>query len=232
MYGRKRSYSQSNSGPNYPGTPVRKYGPTRADFKKPQPFVTKAQLYKAIAKTEELKYWDTTSSGGGPENSTSSGTLKDLTLISQGTTSATRVGDKIMGKRLRIRGEVTSSGLNNVVRIIVFRWMVDDTADAPQMNEILEPAQVGTALSPYAPYNSSLRNRFQILYDKNIAVQATVGTLSKLVKIDLKLAKQQVNYQYGANTGQYHYYLAHISDDSVTSYPTIIWNCRLYFTDS
>lgn len=212
----------------YKGTPVRSYGPSRRDA--PLSNIQKQQVVKLIANKTEVKYFDT---NVGASNVSTAGTFYNLSDITQGASDITRIGDTALPKTLQIRHIIVGADVPaNVMRMIIFRWMMNTASDVPGVDEILEVGSSGQyTLAAYSFHN---RDRFNVLLDKtwvtnpNAAAENNVQHHTEF----MKMAKKPIKYQAGTVDGQFKILMLIISDSSAITHPTIQFTSRLTYTDS
>lgn len=220
----KESQSQSMQ---YPGTPVRQYGPTRKDFKNNH-LVTKDQLRRALATKTELKFFDTNPSA---TSITTAAVIFSLSDVTQGVTDNTRVGDTLLPKRLYIKMNFVGADVPaNIMRVVIFRWNMSTVSDVPGLSEILE----STAQPVLAPFAQDNRQRFTMLYDRTWVLNpnAASQTNSIVAMKTLKLAKKPIQFNAGTVDGMFKIYALFVSDSGAITHPTVAFSSRLNYTDS
>lgn len=93
----------------------------------------------------------------------------------QGTTSVTRLGDKIELKELHLRvyfqmpnyDGVHATDTKTAIRMIVFQWYENTTFRFPTVADIVKVSSAGGNAQQFtAPYNHVQQSLYQILYDK------------------------------------------------------------------
>lgn len=168
-----------------------------------------------------------------------SGNVAALTTISQGQTSTTRIGTKVLGTSLEVMFSIAPSTVASPTattiecRIVIFIWK-DDTV--PTQLTVYDPiiATVGNAGNiPHVPFNSDWRAKRKILYSENFVsnwqfqlvggvVQGNVATpgldMHRKLVIPLTKLKNRLNsieFQPGMSTiGVNHIYMIMTSSDA------------------
>jgi len=107
------------------------------------------------------------------------GDIYPLTIISQGTTSITRVGDKVTGSSIEINYVIYPASPATVlgyfpsrefiVRIIIFIWK-DDSAPTPA--DLIDYPPGSTISVPIYPLNHDKKVKRKVLYDKTHTLYA------------------------------------------------------------
>lgn len=101
----------------------------------------------------------------GTDQPNFNGGILDMTpLPTQGTGASQRVGDHIKMKNMFFNYYLTSGGIQEEVRIIVFQYKINTV---PVVADILNATYINSVYSPIAPYNMDNYNNktFTVLYD-------------------------------------------------------------------
>jgi hypothetical protein len=175
-------------------------------------------------KTEaQLKSYDQ----GITASVSTTGSIGPLTTIIQGTTDTQRIGDMVEVVKTTVNGSFANSttDITNVIRLIIFRWMQDDTGSVPVVADILQGSGV------YNNYNrDNLRaKKFIVLNDiiKGTSLQGpAVAVFQGSFKQDFRIKFQAAT---SAATSQI-YYLA-ISDSGAVNHPTLNMIHRTWYID-
>lgn len=160
------------------------------------------------------------------------GTMSNaLCTPAQGDAYNERIGDRIEPQSLRLRLGFISAGTTNMIRLIVFRWKVDNNMDAPSPADLLVSGYVGTAMAPIAPIlqTQTAKDNFTILMDKTVFLSETTREtfyLDKTIKL-----RGRIGFNAGATTGNGHLYCLAISDDGAVSYPTANLTTEIKYKD-
>ncbi len=194
------------------GAPVNQAAPPRV----PAPVMLK-----------EPKYIDTSAVATAAP---STGVFASLSATVNGTTDITRIGDQIELHSLEFRFSITVADSSNLVRVIVFQWLADDTSDVPSASKLLQ--------APGAqPYNSAINHdnssKLTILYDKVIptATYYPVKHESVLIALDRSPVRKILKYAAGASTGNNMIYLFMCSDSGPSPHPSVDYYARVNFYD-
>lgn len=189
----------------------------------------------AVFKTQvEEKYIDTASTGISVDYT---GSLGLFTMPSAGTGVSGRVGDVITITRLEFKYSIVIADTTNLVRVVLFKWNNDDASFTPGVTDIIQGGDNTTAYAALFRYSwdHSRAKDFEILYDKchqltSQGEQAQVHQVQLWGKGLGSNSKIQLNS--GATTGLGRYGLLYISDSAAVSHPTLIYTCRLTYTDA
>jgi len=182
----------------------------------------------------EPKYLDTLSLA----NSIGSGaTIFGLSIIPQGDTQSTRVGDFAQPLRLIFNYSLytVNSDIVTTVRLIFFRWHVHSAFGAPNVVNLLEAPGSSNVLSHI---NFQYQNDFDILWDRQyqasgITTAPTVNSNFGATGLEIPLgAHHEIEFALGATTGTDNLYLLAISDSALTPFPILNFSTRLYFEDT
>jgi len=178
-----------------------------------------------IQQNAETKSFDT----GFGSSVDSTGVITKISTIPQGDTDSTRDGDQANVFSIELRGSlaIPSTGdQTNVLRIICFRWMQDDSSAGPAgVTDILQ------TLTPYSPYDRDnfRAKKFLVLHDELVGASIT-GPAVRI--FSFKLDKQfRIGYQATATTGTSNVYIASISDSGASVHPVVSWVSRVWFKD-
>jgi len=195
------------------------------------------KVVKNITKKEvEVKYLDTASqwsaAGQDPASVTSNASLTVVTMPSQGTTGVTRIGDQIYVKSLQISLVSEPLSYSTNYRVMFIRWLVDDTAEVPVVNDILDGtgSHYGYQSLQGVPYNTAAaKPKYQVLYDRMHNINLSAKTKLQ-TRFNLKINKR-IDFQEGTQTGVGNIYCLLFSDLSVSSNKVVYQISRVYYTD-
>lgn len=156
------------------------------------------------------------------------GTVTDLTNIPQGTTDEYRIGDKVYLRSLRLNYQIKAADSVNYMRVAVFQWTDNTTAD-PTPTDLLQNVATYPIISPW--YHDRIQaGVIKVLYDKVHYLDSDDSEAIAFVKINRGL-RRHVQYVGGGPQGVNKLYLFTISDSGVVSHPTITYYTKLQFTD-
>lgn len=104
-----------------------------------------------------------------------------LNGVAQGTDFTQRIGRKTLMKSLLVRWGVTNNGVGgdgsgDIMRLMVIYDMQSNSA-APSAGDILQSAS-----DVYSPLNLNNRDRFKVLFDRNITLNSFVATVTPTVQ--------------------------------------------------
>lgn len=123
-------------------------------------------IHRMINAAKETQYFDTIPSDGAEVNLT--GTLTQLTTITQGDGSQQRLGNKIMLGGLRYTGWYVSESTAaadtiHAIRTLIFRWKPDTAVDTPTLAKLFEETNDNQS---FLIGDRESRNKFDVIYDK------------------------------------------------------------------
>ncbi len=178
--------------------------------------------------TKYIPHWYT------PTQVDTTGMMYSLSMVSQGLTSTTRVGDSIRIQHIELRGCVllNSADATANVRVMVVRDL-DGYGTAPTPADVLETTQ--SVAAPFSPTRFSRRSRFSVLYDELFALQAAAagGTCSQVFAFE---SAHQGHVLYlgtaaqAASDGKGTIYVLAVSDED-TNKPYVSFYANVLFTD-
>jgi len=191
-----------------------KKGNTKTNQKQPS-------VVKMLRNLKQIKWY---TGAGTLTSSSSTMSFVDLTTPAQGTASNQRIGTSINLREVLIKGNVIVGDTTNVVRFLVFRWLVDNNSDVPGADELFDSAtDVYSGTTRYDP------KRYKILFDKMYLLNAYHP--SRLMDIKIDLGDSLATFSSGTS-GQNHVYCATISDSTAIPHPTLAWSYQLQWRDS
>lgn len=178
---------------------------------------------------KEPKYVDTSNIATAASSTL---TVISVSATTNGTTDITRIGDQIElhSLELKLSATVSSSDGSNLVRILVFQWLADDTTDPPTAAKVLQ----SSAGQPYnSPFNHDNSAKLVVLYDKLLATSTyyPVKHDSVLISLGQSPVRRVVKYSAGASTGNNNIYIAFCSDSGPAPHPTVDSYARINFYD-
>jgi len=197
---------------------------------KPQYVAVKKLIDQADAKKTEKHYVDISSGGASISYS---GTLIDLTVVAQGSTDSTRIGDSINLKSVQMKWTWSLGTTPNTVRLIVFQWFGDANVDAPEASEILQGSFVGGVGAPHAPYTKdSVGFKCQVVFDEvQLLDTYRPSQLGSFMITADKFRHKKIQYNGGGTTAVANsIWVLFISDDAAPTYPSIVYVQRTRFT--
>jgi hypothetical protein len=180
-------------------------------------------VHEKLKKEAQLKSYDQ----GITVAVSTTGSIGPLTTIIQGTTDTQRIGDMVEVVKTTINGSFANSSTDttNVIRLIIFRWMQDDTTSVPVIADILQ----GTGVYNMYHRDNLRAKKFIILNDvmRGTSLQGpAVSVFQGGFKQDFRIKFQAAT---SAATSQI-YYLA-ISDSGAVNHPTLNLIHRTWYID-
>lgn len=184
----------------------------------------------------EAKYFLTVGSTAVTYN----GTLVRLSSVPQSagaSNDTTRIGDAIQPTSLQLNytfyniGAPGANPYESDCRVIVFRWLVDDSLTAPTAGLIVN--SVGGVSSAISTFNHDQRGNFEVLYDKlHLISNSTLQPTNKPVRASIKVNSKKIQYVAGATNGLSNIYLMIIGDSDTATDPYFGYYAQLNFTDN
>lgn len=174
----------------------------------------KREVKTLLARRTELKYLADAQS----PNVSTSGFIKKVSQIAQGSDTGNRIGDTIHARSLELHGNILRGDASNFVRIIVFQWRVSDST-APVVGDIL-----GNASRWWDGYNGDKRSYYTILWDKTFAMSQNGS--NDVVVFKKKIYKRmatRMEFENGSSTapGTHMLYYMLLSDSGAIGHPLV-----------
>lgn len=186
---------------------------------------------RIIERATEDKHWFT-NSGTSALSFYANGTLIPLSQVPQGNSDATRVGDQIQAKHLRVAVRLVGQGTNvaTVMRVIIFRWKPLSTSTLPLPQTIIyetmaqDYQSVLSALDPKVIPSQAL-----ILADHSVYVDQPyeVGDGFKIFNLPLRFEQVYTGDTYCTNA----LYLLLIAQGA-TSASSYVYNSQFTYKDA
>lgn len=196
----------------------------------------------------EHKYIDTQFVYGPPplgEHVSTDGIFSRFTLVPQGYTDGTRIGDKMTGTSLQLKicqytpGIADSTQTIVWFRVIIFIWK-DDTQ--PEIEDILQKGTGDMAVFPHLwPFNHDKKVKRKLIFDQTYSQYADCSPtdttytgcqdpnifINKYIPLRKYGSLATVNFQGGIGTGVNHIYLLLLNNvDPENS--SSAWNTAVY----
>lgn len=211
----------------------------------------KTQVKRMIGRQIEDKHFYYGGTGG---IDAAAGSITDMSLVPQGVTQISRVGDTITLKRIDIRFQLESADSallpidnHGTIRCIVFRWEDNSSVAAPIVTDVLTPYSALDYI--VANYNADniQSGKVKILYDRLVTLfnQATytgsavayyqsVASVQNrhVVLYGKRLGKKRVYFNGGGTTGKDKIYIMFISDSTANPHPAVQWQSLLTYSDA
>lgn len=220
--------------------------------------VQKKEVDRKINRKIETKLFNEGSSIYGQDLLVdNNGTIHDLsTMMAANMGPDLREGHEVILQKVIFNCEVQASSSVlfsndawNTVRIILFRWREDTSAQVPLMSNILDTTSSSVCYSTQFPYNYKEREKYHILYDKVVKVSQTPlanGSTAYLAyagmditrQINVKLYGKKLGakkIQFNDLTGPHGYnklYALFCSDSTTTPDPIVNWNTQVFYKDA
>jgi len=151
-------------------------------------------------------------------------TFNKVSTVGPGTGNAQRIGNKIHAKHISLRGTIILADTSNVVRVILFKWLMNDGSDAPGAAEILtETTDPQSNLVPLKP------SRFKVLKDQVFHLDTAHIVRTFIWKIKLEY---DLTFDPSTNTGIGQLYYLILSDSGAVPNPAYDINTQLVYVDS
>lgn len=198
----------------------------------------KKKIEKTLLQMHEPKYYyQTVYNGVEMANDTP---VVQLTQPTVGNNADEREGDKIFHEHLKIRAVVTKEADNGdeLCRILIIRWKMDNAHDTPVLADIVESTLFGTANCVQAPYtvDHSRRAKFEVIWDKQFVMTQQNGPASVLAKkmfIAQVPLKRMFKFEDAGQTGQGNLYAFCLSNYTAAARasPILMLQTVLQFRD-
>jgi hypothetical protein len=176
---------------------------------------------------------------------TSSGTVQVLTSITQGAKRTERIGDKVLLRRLAIRGLIYPNAMTSwgCIRLVLVKWFGDSV---PNASDIIEGIS-GTGLSIFYPVGTRVEAGFEVLWDKTfkyVKYDKTEQYFGDYAVVpfeyfydfmDETLRMRRINFVGGSpSSGDGHLYLLAVGTDPglpINVAPYLTWVSTVYYSD-
>lgn len=186
----------------------------------------KIQVKRLIGKRIESKRADTTLVS---TSITSASFFSLANMPAQGDAYNERSGDEILIEKFQWRLNIVAADPTNVVRVIVFRWNLNNATTTPTLADILE----GANATDYLEYQGGVENKYNILSDRTYAL-STAGVPSRIVQgtcYGKKLGRKKIGFNQGLITGMGQIYIMFMSDSAIAAHPTVAGSYSLVYSD-
>lgn len=218
-----------------------KLNPSKVEIVKSHKPLAKAvkQEIKSLVKNQmkgESKWYVTV----GSTSATYNGTLVRLSSVPQSagaSNDTTRIGDALQPTSLQLNYTFYNIGAPGVnpyesdIRVVVFRWLVDDSLSAPTAGLIVN--STGGLSAAISTFNHDQRGNFEVLYDKlHLCSNSTLNPTNKPVRTSIKVNSKMIKYVAGATNGLNNIYLLVIGDSDTAVDPYFGYYAQLNFQDN
>lgn len=192
----------------------------------------KRQVIRAIKSKEELKFFDTVLSNASINLA---GRTDVLTLIPQGVTDITRVGDYATLEDLELRFFFGTGDSTNELRIVLWQYFENTILQTPGSVVILEDGAAGVANTPEVNSQYQLPrkpNSYKILKDWTIDLSDQARPNGHFVYKHKFDVRKKINFNQAVTTGYNHVCLTILSDSAAAPNPSVTYTSRIRFTDA
>jgi len=167
---------------------------------------------------------------------TGGGTLYALSVIPQGAGQSQRMANTVKFKRLVLNFSLYLANTDIVTtsRLIVFRWIPNNSTTAPGVGSILQNPSVAQVFS-HLDFEG--QQNYVILWDQTFHQSGGASTpcsTSNMGMFNLRIplgSNPCINYNNATTTGTDTLYMLSISDSSLTPFPELSFNLRVYYDD-
>lgn len=191
---------------------------------KKKTYVTKAQVKRMIARKAELKYFDLVQTATGVS---SSGSVWDLSAMTQAAGLNHRIGDEITTVWLEIQFASAIADSTNFMRYVVFIWNNDTAGVTPTLAAVLANGNDAQTLQHVVTNAKDTIVLLDVVHKLSAVSNPTERT-----RHIIGLKNKIIEYTDNATTGNKHLYLAAVSDSTAVAHPTVEFASRLAFRDS
>lgn len=189
--------------------------------------VIKTEIVKYDKKGRELKYFLGYQTYLRMPNNSSPFCIS---TIAQGDTDNLRDGRRIFPTSLTLHWDAyADKNVGAGVRVIVFRWLSDNTTYTPTAGMILNDS--GTPRHVLSPYATEYRNQYNILYDKFVRCGYVTAGASHQGDFTTIPLKKSIDYVGTSTAGKNQIYLMIVSDDAAATAPYVSCYYQLNYTD-
>lgn len=199
----------------------------------------KTQVKRLIGKRTEQKYFDLTYTYTQVDRA---GILNVLSNVPQGVAQQQRVGDRITMKSLELRitlyynGSLVAYNTTHNVRVLLFRWTINNAGAPPIMSNIFQYAGAGgdyrNTVSPIN-WQTHAQKDIVVLHDRIYSVGAQ--DKAPVIQFKRKRIRGNVDFDIGASTGEGQLYLMVLADDATGAHTPSVQAqavARLHYTDA
>lgn len=173
----------------------------------------KSQVKALLKGVQQLKYFNTSAS---LQLIDWAGAVVRLSSTIQGNGDTQRNGDTIKCTSLTLsynirNPSVLAPSLEQVVRVIVFRWLPADIT-GPVMADILQNTASESAI--FTQYNDDRREQFEVLYDKTHKVASEQNGFAGKSMVSQRYIKcnKKIEYNIGTSNGTSNIYMLYFSN--------------------
>ena len=118
-----------------------------------------------------------------------------MSIIPQGDTDQSREGDRLRLTSIQFRCNIIGADTSNMVRLIFFQWLIDDTVDVPAPDEILQVSGIGQPWAPLTPYTKDKAGyKFVVIHDETLLTSVN-GNLNNFYHFTLPVKKHKNSLQ-------------------------------------
>lgn len=213
----------------------------------------KKAVRNIIASNIETKY----ATEGLSTTISNAGVFWQVTTFAQGLQGYARLGDRVDVHRIELNyklvapvgGLITAADTYNTIRVILFRWKMDDAADPPAVAKILSvPLNAAhTDITQYN-YNRDMQEKWSIISDEtHIIYNQPVWDGTNVVYkpgeghvycsgtrefVGKQCRGKSINFNAGTNTGEGMVYMLFVSDSAFSPHPAVVASLQVDFTDA
>lgn len=206
------------------GSAVFKYGRKRAKTLKKK-MASVVTVKRMISNRQELNLHRTNVTGSIPNTMS----FNQISAAPQGDADSDRSGDQLYIKSIHWSWEVVGADATNRIRLIIFQWHGDSTANFPTAANLLQ--DTSTVAGDFGVFRKDTRKSYTVLYDRDIATNTY--NMNKVGKVNIyKGFRKKVDFLAGTTGGSGQLFTALISDSSAVAHPSISSQCILRYTDS
>lgn len=182
------------------------------------------RVKKGLQMDAEWKHHTVNSNG----TAATTGTILDVSAITQGNADTQRDGDEVTANSLLLRYSMGNGDTTNILRLIVFQWV---PATVPTVANILVLG--GATYDALSMYNTDNAQQFKILFDRQYALNNTGGGTPEVKTAVQKiyLTRRKMKFNAASTTASNKVYLLWISDSAAPTHPAYIVVSKLNFRE-
>lgn len=158
----------------------------------------------------------------------------------QGDTDELRDGDRIHVDWIKVRGIIGKQADNGVelVRIVIFKWLLDDSNTVPVISDVLDTGNWTLAASSYCAYNQHTGHNdyYRVVVDKTFRFTASNGAVpaSDVKQFAFHIpVNDELKFAAGSQNGPGQYYMMAVTNNAqgATVGPVITCRSLMQFRD-
>mgnify|MGYP000140011448 CR=1 FL=1 len=191
-------------------------------------------LKAAILRAAETKQITLGSAATAALSLTTTPQFLQLSANTQGVGDLQHVGDEITPVAYNIHYQLAAADTSNICRIVLFQWLMDTTAAAPDATLWNWNSETGNTEAPLGVLDWSRRSNVNVLYDSGpmaMVFGAANGVKAGKIRIAGKRMRKIKINRGTTSSGTGHLYLMYVSDSGAVNHPSFEFTSQLLFKD-